>query len=125
MSGCFAVQRGRGCSRDKGGRKAAEEEGGCRVRKMRGRGKRKREETGEGKVGVASFAVVSLENSFRICARLIARPHTRARRLRLRYMAITMVTKCTEHNRGGIFLSFKGEETTIGTTKGGKGGKGE
>lgn len=35
-------------------------------------------------------------------------------------MAITMVTQCTEHNRAGIFLSFKGMETTIGMTKGGK-----
>lgn len=46
---------------------------GCRMRKMRGREKRKREQTKDGIVGVAPFAVVSSENSFRICARLIAR----------------------------------------------------
>lgn len=58
---------------------AAGEEDGCRVRKMRGKGKkREREESREGMVGVASFAVVSSENSFRICARLIALPHTLA-----------------------------------------------
>lgn len=77
--GRVGVQRGRGCYRDKGGRKVAEEEDGSIVRKMRGRGKRKREESREGMVGVAPFAVVSSENSFRICARLIARPHTHTR----------------------------------------------
>lgn len=79
MSGCRALRRGRGCSRDKGGREAGEEDG-RRVRKMRGKGeKREREKRREGMVGVAPFAVVSSENSFRICARLIAAPHTHRR----------------------------------------------
>lgn len=81
----------------------------------------------EGMVGVSLFIVAFLENSFRLCvwliALLLAHEHTlymQTHTFCLLYMAITMVTKCTEHNRGGIFLSFKGMETTIGMTKGGR-----
>ena len=81
-------------------------------------------------MGVSSFVVVSLENGFRLCAWLIAKlahkhtlnmqTHKHMDSFCLLYMAITMVTQCTEHNRGGIFLSFKDMETTMGTAKGGK-----
>lgn len=72
------------------------------------------------------------QNSFRLCAWLIALLLAHKHTLYMYthapthayiliflapHMAITMVTKCTEHNRGGIFLSFKYMKTTIWTAR--------